>query len=185
MRSWEIEMHKATHEIDRLLKLSISNFVEFTNCFHNCVYMLKGIWDISPNDVRSKLQSDFYPMAIKMLRELKMHDGDDFFELQESGFPGVIARGGPLILNNAGTLILHGQEMPKGVISVCKEFVTANGKPIEFELPVIRLYKFRSLNLDDPNEKKYAAIQTNFLKHDPFSFMSACKEHYQASVFAG
>jgi len=74
-----IKFYKAETEIKRLLEFKMTNFVEFTNCFYNCVYILKTIWENSPKIVKEKLETKFFPSAIKMLRESKQHKEDDFY----------------------------------------------------------------------------------------------------------
>ena len=181
LKVWELECLKAEREVQRLLSLKSSDFLEFTNCFHNCIYILKGIYDVSPKEIRCKLRNVFFPDAVKMLRESKMHGGDDFLKLELSGIPGIQSQGS-LRIKNDGKFILFGIEMPKGEYEIGKEFITLNGEVFHWTVPVIRLYNFREINEENMEEKKYIDISEEFKSYDPISFIQSSMAFYKAAM---
>ena len=181
LKVWELECLKAEWEVQRLLSLNSCDFLEFTNCFHNCVYILKGIYDVSPKNIRSELRNMFFPEAVKMLRESKMRDGDDFLNLELSGIPGLQSPGA-LRIKIDGKFILSGIEMPKGEYEIGKEFITLNGELFNWPVPVIRLYNFRKIDEKNAEEKRYINISEEFNKYDPISFIRSCIDFYKKAV---
>jgi hypothetical protein len=181
LKAWELEYKKAEKEVLRLQNLNSSDFLDFTNCFHNCVYILKGIFDISPKYIRSKLKNEFFPTAIKMMREVKMHGGDDFLKLELSGIPGMQSQG-EFSMRNEGKFILFGIDLPRGDYIIGKEFITLDGKTFQWPCPVMRLYDFRKIDESNSDEKKYMGISEEFTSYNPESFMRNCISFYNGVI---
>jgi hypothetical protein len=182
IKPWEVSYYKAERESEKLLNGTLTDFVDFTNTFHNLIYILKGIWDISPKEIKTELSGSFFPDIVKMIRETKQHSGNDFFNLEYSGIPGIGMQGGELSMRIEDKFIFYGKELPKGDYVFGKEFFTLNGKPFNLGIPIIRIFKFKEIDENDKNEKKCLKWKDEFSKYDPFQFIIGCMKYYNEKI---
>lgn len=181
MTKIEIELIKAKRVADKLLTSVDQDFLDFTNDFHNLVYILKGIFDVLPKEVQDKVCNDYFPQIIKMLREVKMHEGDDFLKLKQISIPGISMSGGPLMIKNEGTFIINGKVMPQGEISFGKEIDTVNDVVSELGIQTLKLYEFRAISRESKNEKKYHKFNDRFVNSSPPQFIAECINYYESN----
>lgn len=182
MTQMAIELIKARRVANELLTAVDKDFIDFTINFHNFVYILKGIFDILSMEEKNRVGDDYFLQIIKMLREVKMHNGDDFLKLKLVSIPGISMRGGPLVINNEGILILGGKLMPKGEISFGKEIDTINGLQSELGVQTIKSYGFRAISRESKYERNYHKFNDRFVNTSPSQFISECIIYYESNL---